>query len=176
MKFIFSIIILIVLHSCVEETNTKRDNSNKKEVKSFNENIESEFLQIAKQIKELNFPFDINCSTDYHYVDVNANFIKYKPEGSNLVGKVFYINNEVGLLYTFPADVVLPIIYVYNNKGNVERKLNVFDINDCGFDEKEEISVNCKLFSTSIIKTIETHNLMDNSTTSKTVTIKLIDN
>ena len=98
MKQLFVLVVILFSFSCAENNSIKMND--------FEEVIEGNFLNQTKHIKQLTFPYKINCYTKYDYTEVNKAFIKYQPEGGNLVGIVFSNNIETAILYTFSSDVV----------------------------------------------------------------------
>jgi len=90
----------------------------------------------SSSIKPIKLPFKDTCYNTIAVQKVTlpdslSQFNKY----GQLIGKVNETNNYIAILYTLPADVQLPVIQVFNKKGEEVASLVLLIGNCCGEDE-----------------------------------------
>jgi hypothetical protein len=100
--------------------------ADKKETKTTDEqeitSIESEFTKYLDLLPTLTLPFETNCEKccDHLKIDYDHEIInKFKPEGAAIVGLVSRTENRAIILVTYPADMIIPSLKVYDLKGNL---------------------------------------------------------
>jgi hypothetical protein len=92
------------------------------------------FKDYAERVPMIDLPFKFSCDSGLVWaeIDYDNNVIrKYQPKSAGILGKLFEDQKSVGIIYTFPADIVFPIIYVYDLNGEVMEKINLFELRDC---------------------------------------------
>jgi len=126
------IIILLGLTCCTVDK--------KQALKSLDNEVisspDNEFLKFISLLPKLNLPFETNCDKccDHPAIDYDHELInKFRPQGSAIVGLVTKTKDKVVILVTYPADIRLPSIRVYDLNGNLTGEMN-FLTNYCGGD------------------------------------------
>lgn len=83
---------------------------------------ENEFTKYLDLLPTLTLPFETNCEKccDHLKMDYDNELInKFKPEGTAIVGLVSRTENRAIILVTYPADMIIPSLKVYDLKGNL---------------------------------------------------------
>jgi hypothetical protein len=100
--------------------------ADKKEIKTTEEqeiaSSENEFTKYLDLLPTLTLPFETNCEKccDHLKIDYDNELInKFKPEGTAIVGLVSRTENRAIILVTYPADMIIPSLKVYDLKGNL---------------------------------------------------------
>ena len=65
---------------------------------------------------------------------------KFRPEGSSVMGKLKSMNNKNFIIYTYQADIVLPMLEIYNNEGLKIRQLELLDMGYCSSEFENQFS------------------------------------
>ena len=60
---------------------------------------------------------------------------EFIPEGAALLGRLPSIENKYFIIYTYPADIRLPILEVYNANGEKINQLELYDYMNCDLDQ-----------------------------------------
>lgn len=95
------------------------------------------FADYVARVPQIDLPFIFSCDSGLVWakIDYDNNAIKkYKPEGAGILGKLFEKDDAVGFIYTFPADIVFPQIYIYGPDGNEISRMDLFELGDCVSD------------------------------------------
>lgn len=142
------------------------------EAKNRNSSPKTAFEQFADSIPQLELPFELSTSDEIEYVESNSRFI---PEGAALIGKLKSQSNKWLIIYSYPADIRLPILEVYDNNGKKLHEIQLFDYGSCpvtssGYskfvieNEKEIYKENiCDLYDSRIDRdTIKIEELLNN--------------
>ena len=85
-------------------------------------NVDNEFVQYLDLLPTVTLPFETNCEKccDHLKVDYDNELInKFKPEGTAIVGLVSKTTDRAIILVTYPADMIIPSLKVYDLKGNL---------------------------------------------------------
>jgi hypothetical protein len=114
-----NIILLTLLGLCncttkKNETGTTRY----QEISSTND----DFIEYLNLLPIVSLPFQTNCEKccEHLKVDYNNELInRFKPEGTAIVGLVRKTEDKAIILVTYPADILIPSLKVYNLKGNL---------------------------------------------------------
>lgn len=70
----------------------------------------------------MTLPFETNCEKccEHLKVDYDNELVnKFKPEGTAIVGLVTKTEDRAIILVTYPADMIIPSLKVYDLKGNL---------------------------------------------------------
>jgi hypothetical protein len=97
-------------------------------------NVDNEFTRYLDLLPALSLPFETNCEKccDHPKIDDDNELIKkFKPEGAAIVGLVSRTEGRAIILMTYPADLIIPSIKVYDLKGNLTGDMT-FMTNYCG--------------------------------------------
>jgi len=100
-------------------------------VKSETDDTENElpsFEQYVEEIPLISERVELRSSSLIKHVDIESDFI---PEGAALFGKLNSINGYHFIIYTYPADVRLPILEVYDNEGNKINEKQLYRYGSC---------------------------------------------
>ena len=95
------------------------------------------FRDYVERIPQIDLPLKFSCDSGLVWVKIeyeNNVIMKYKPEGAGILGKLFQEVESVGIIYTYSADVVYPIVHIYNMNGDEREKVNLFELRDCVSD------------------------------------------
>ncbi len=65
---------------------------------------------------------------------------RHTPEGASLLGTLPPVNGYYPILYTYPADIVLPILVFHNKKTLKKKEIQLFDMSFCNADYPEQYS------------------------------------
>jgi len=98
--------------------------------------VNNEFLEYVSLLPKIELPFEANCENCCDHLArsfENELFEKFKPEGSNIAGLVEKANDRVVILVTYPADIIMPSIKVYDLSGKLTGEMN-FMTSYCGAD------------------------------------------
>lgn len=134
---ILTLLILGILLGCTNSNNNKTLNYDSKDLTNDNKTIENiDFQEFISLLPKVNLPYLIYCENccDHPEIDNENKLIKkYLPEGSSLVGLVSIKEEFVVVLVTYPADMIIPSIVIYNLNGDKIDEKN-FLTNWCGQD------------------------------------------
>jgi len=89
----------------------------------------TEFENYVCEIPLLSVNFGLTCAEPIEHIDIKS---KFTPEGAGIVGRLRSIDNYSFIIYSYPADIRLPILEVYNQKGNKINQTPLLNQNDCG--------------------------------------------
>lgn len=98
-------------------------------------NIDSSFFYFAQNIPILDSNFTLSSDEDFTHLDVKSKFI---PEGAALLGRLKPFSNYEFILYSYPADIRLPILEVYNFKGEKVNERFLYDFEYCSNENPEQ--------------------------------------
>ena len=83
--------------------------------------IDTSFQGFVNSIPILDSNFSLSNKKDFEHINLHSKFI---PDGAGLIGRLNSIDNYAFIIYSYPADVRLPILEVYNSDGaKVNQKL-----------------------------------------------------
>ena len=95
------------------------------------------FRDYLDRLPQLNLPFKFSCDSGLVWpkIDYENNVIKkYKPDGAGILGKIYQRDNLVGILYTYPADKIFPVIQIFDDEGNELQTIDLFELRNCVSD------------------------------------------
>jgi hypothetical protein len=98
-------------------------------------NKDSSFYYFAQNIPIIDSNFTLSSKKEFNHLDVQSMFI---PEGAGLIGRLKPIDNYEFIIYSYPADVRLPILEVYNIKGEKVNEALLYNYGYCGDPNPEE--------------------------------------
>lgn len=93
-------------------------------------------MEYVSLLPQLQLPLDVNCETccPRAAVDDDHPLVQqFKPEGSSLVGLIDKTPDHVIILTMYPADIMVPVVTVYNPEGTLLAKMD-FLTSYCGGD------------------------------------------
>jgi len=104
--------------------------------------------------------YTATCNNYFEHAEIESEFI---PEGAALVGKLGVDAKLYHIIYSYPADIRLPIWEAYDSGGNKRGEVQLFDMHYCSFDKPEQwtrftVVGYCKVL-------IENFNVSDGDTT-----------
>jgi len=88
---------------------------------------QTEFETFVNLLPAIKLPVIINCESccDLPTLDTENPIVqKYAPQGASLYGVVFRNDTHIGILTTFPADMIIPTLRVYNLQGKQLDEMN----------------------------------------------------
>ena len=97
----------------------------------------SSFLNFIDQIENLKIGYSINCNERFKHQDIENEFI---PDGASLLGKLKSFDGHHFIIFTYPADIRLPILEVYDDNGLKKLEKQLFDYSACGFESPNTAS------------------------------------
>ncbi len=89
---------------------------------------EDSFKQFVDDIPLLQLPFELSTSDPMYHLNMES---KYIPEGAALIGRLKSRLGKHLIIYSYPADIRLPILEVYDNDGKKLNELQLFDYMSC---------------------------------------------
>ena len=111
------LLILLGLSCCTVDKKENDTTDNKKDSV-----VENEFVKYLDLLPTLTLPFETNCEKccDHLKIDYDNELInKFKPEGTAIVGLISRTEDKAIILVTYPADMIIPSLKVYDLKGNL---------------------------------------------------------
>jgi hypothetical protein len=126
------IVILFGLTCCTS------DNKQKSDVRDAGVNLtpDNDFMKFVSLLPIIKLPFETNCEKccDHPKIDYENPLVqKFKPNGSAIVGLIKKTNDKVIILVTYPADVLVPSVKVYDLEGKKIGEMD-FMTGYCGGD------------------------------------------
>jgi hypothetical protein len=103
---------------CCTTDKKETETTEKQEISS----TDNEFVKYLELLPIVSLPFETNCEKccDHLKIDYDNELInKFKPEGTAIVGLVSKNENRAIILVTYPADMIIPSLKVYDIKGNL---------------------------------------------------------
>lgn len=126
------------------------------------------FLAYFYSIPKLENNFTLNSNKGFkHFDEINSEF---KPEGASIIGRLDTNNNTFPIIYSYPADIRLPIIELYSPTGEKKNEFQLFDYNFCANLEHDE---NFCLFRIINQTEFEILNLKENKLHNKIDTVEV---
>jgi hypothetical protein len=116
--------------SCCASDKKETATTKRQEITSAN----NEFVKYLELLPTVSLPFETNCGKCCHHskIDYDNELInKFKPEGAAIVGLVSRTENRAVILFTYPADLIIPSLQVYDLQGNLTGDMT-FMSNYCG--------------------------------------------
>ncbi len=111
------------------------------------------YIDLIPQIK---LPLHFKCEEGFEKTEVDYNndlIKKYKPEGADIIGKLYQSKNEVAIIYGYPADIFFPVIIIVNKKNEELRRISPFDEGNCVGDAGYSATTEGIITKNFIIKT-----------------------
>lgn len=100
------------------------------------------FSDYVDQLPQISLPYTFKCDEplvrpeeiDYE----NALIKKYKPEFAGIIGKVYKNDQSIGILYTYPADVLLPVLIITDTTGVKLETIELYELGNCAYGDYPE--------------------------------------
>jgi hypothetical protein len=92
------------------------------------------FADYTNRLPRIDLPFKFSCDSGLVWpkIDYENNVIKkFKPAGAGILGKIYQSDKSVGILYTYPADIIFPVIKVLDNEGHEVTTIDLFEESNC---------------------------------------------
>jgi len=125
-------------------------------------NVDNEFVKYLDLLPTVPLPFETNCEKccDHLKVDYDNELInKFKPEGTAIVGLISKTKDRAIILVTYPADMIIPSLKVYDLNGNLTGDMT-FMTSYCGgepgFYNKQFFRIDKNILLSQIDTLIET--------------------
>lgn len=120
--YLFSFLLLTTLTACSENQETDL----------INEGEERAFEAFVAEIPLLEQGMTLKSGEELPGVSIETEFI---PEGASLIGKLKSIDENHFIVYSYPADIRLPILEIYNSTGEKLNEKVLFGYGDCPLTE-----------------------------------------
>ena len=118
-KLLVHCIILVgVLFACGNQTTQQK--------KVINE--ETPFQQFVNSVPLITLPFGLSSNEAINHLTIDSPVI---PEGAALIGKLPSQDSRHLLIYSYPADIRLPILELYDSNGTKLKEVNLFNYGAC---------------------------------------------
>jgi len=137
MRLLFAIFISLIPIGCSkpsrESITTEQDS-----VKITNQDTvgsKGEFMKLVALLPKVNLPFEVYCEKCCEHLPMSLDeelAEKYLPEGASPVGLIFSNERYTGILVTYPADILVPAVVVYDSTGKKTDEKTFFTA--CGWD------------------------------------------
>jgi len=150
MKFLSLYVLLLLLltgacqssdSSSPRQESGKFNTVNKSNDKQIQNTDTLDFQAYLSFIPSLELPLSFDClQNELPVVEINENhnINKFLPEGAVLNGKLFENDKGAGIIYSFPADIILPFLYEYDKEGKLISTFQFYDLPDCSGDLEEK--------------------------------------
>lgn len=89
---------------------------------------DTSFLAYARSIPLLDKDFTLSSSEVFEHMNIQS---KYIPDGAGLIGSLAPINEYHFIIYSYPADIQLPVLEVYNSIGEKVNDRVLFNYGHC---------------------------------------------
>lgn len=101
--------------------------------------IDSAFLAFVDSVPIVRLTgFELNDDNAFEHVDLKSKFI---PEGAALIGRFLPFKHHEFIIYSYPADIRLPVLEVYNSNGEKVNQHALFLYGTCPLDLEESHKV-----------------------------------
>lgn len=83
---------------------------------------ETEFVEYLNLLPSVTLPFETNCEKCCRHLEIdydNKLINKFKPDGAAIFGLVNKTDDRAIILVTYPADMIIPSLKVYDLRGNL---------------------------------------------------------
>lgn len=101
--------------------------------------VDSAFLAFVDSIPIVRLTgFELNDDNAFEHADLESNFI---PDGASLIGRFPPFNQHEFIIYSYPADIRLPVLEVYNSNGKKVNQRALFLYGTCPLDLEENHKV-----------------------------------
>jgi hypothetical protein len=136
MKSCSSFLISFILFFCLIACHTNVSDKSVTQEKSFtkdSDNYSKIFEDFTSQMPELTLPLELVCGKPFPVkVTEISSLDRAKNEGYfGLLGKLTEQENYTAVIYTTPADVVMPVIKTFDKQGNTIDSLVLY-VGECG--------------------------------------------
>jgi hypothetical protein len=128
------------------------------------------FEEYVNQIPVLPIGYSKSCSGDLEIMDLIDTC--YTPEGAQIIGRMQSINNVHFIIYAYPADILLPVLEVYNAFGKKMHEQPLLEPGICAStDASTDGTSEFTLISETAIETksVYTHNAYNSSANFDTI-------
>jgi hypothetical protein len=96
---------------------------------------ETTFSDYVDYLPQISLPYTFKClepfvrpgEIDYE----NALVKKYKLEQAGIIGKVYENDQSIGILYTYAADVLLPVLIITDTAGVSLGSVELYELGNC---------------------------------------------
>lgn len=103
---------------------------------------ETTFSDYVDYLPQISLPYTFKCDEPFvrpGEIDYeNALVKKYKPEFTGIIGKVYRNDQSIGVLYTYPADVLLPVLIVTDTTGVKLETIELYELGNCWYGDVPE--------------------------------------
>jgi len=123
-------------------------------------------MKFVSLLPKLELPFEINCEKccNHPQIDYDNELVKkFRPEGSGIVGLIQKTNDKVIILVTYPADMIIPSVKVYDLEGKLLGQKD-FMTSYCGGDVDYYGSQFLKISAGMSFTTIDTSYYLERDT------------
>ena len=88
----------------------------------------SAFEQYVDSIPLLPLPFELSTTDAITHVSMKSHFI---PDGAAIIGKLPSKNGRHLIIYSYPADIRLPVLEVYDHRGKRTHSVELVNYGAC---------------------------------------------
>lgn len=100
---------------------------------------EISFKNYVKLLPQITLPYYFACDSSFMgsplwwaKIDYTDTLVKkFSPKYSMIVGKIYESDQSIGVLYTFAADVALPIIVITDTMGVNKGAVELYELGNC---------------------------------------------
>lgn len=126
----FVLIILFVAFTAISCNSTLQSNNETKRNDPILklDSLKTSFKDFYSSIQILESGFTLIDGGAINFQEIESPFV---PDGASLIGRLK--NNKIGfpIIYAYPADIVIPILELYNSEGEKINQFELFDLQYC---------------------------------------------
>ncbi len=148
MKIVIILLTQIIFISCGVNHKKHTVETKNQELKTTGKHTVSDsiggfdhFVSYFSAIPLLKANFSYN-SEEMHKTETDIKS-KYRPEGSTIIGRLKPVDGNYFIIYRYPADILLPILEIYNEKGEQTTRFELLDYAWCA----DELAMNYGRFT-----------------------------
>lgn len=98
----------------------------------------NDFKAYFYALPTLSLPIRYTCYQNFFPSDLPQNI--HSPDGASLLGTLPPIEGYYPILYSYPADIVLPILIFYDRMGTIQQQIQLLDLSFCNAEYPEQYS------------------------------------
>ena len=100
---------------------------------------ETTFSDYVDYLPQISLPYTFKCDEPFvrpgeiNYEDSLVK--KFKPKSAGIIGKVYENDQSIGILYTYAADVLLPVLIITDTTGVNLGGIELYELGNCWYGD-----------------------------------------
>jgi hypothetical protein len=126
------------------------------------------YSNYINELPQINLPYSFKCNEPFvrpgeiNYEDTLVK--KYKPEFAGIIGKVYQNDQSIGILYTYAADVMLPVLIITDTSGVNLDGIELYELGNCLYGASGPDNEYSSIISGQITKDLHVFTLLEEIT------------